>query len=587
MLHAGKCDFNACPLQEFGEQLDSHGCVVVGMPPPEPSAAPASVPLPQKAVFPTEHSSSVHKGASVPQMPGFQALSKARDCNANTSVFANPLIYPVASGPAFATPQKASRVSSKTSGQSVGMTVQSFHELASEYTDVTPLLATPGVSISKHASKLIDVPNEIQPPVLPGLQVDALSTQGSDCSQQSRESAASGAETALNAGSGTTEVPTPTGDVGISVVLEVSRVEGALLRVSDLEADSTAEMSGHVRKGDLVISVEGVGLSGAEANANHFKHLTEGPCGTYACLRLMDPVTRAIRTVNLLRAMRAPQWHRFVRRQRRLLRALAGEHDPEGANRLSHYVKMCTEGPWEAVPDIVFLGTKGSGKTSLLIKFLEQLNCGEARLPRDYKHPTPGRGSMTSRVTRTLYSMQPEFSGSQPCTVTDTISLDAFGNSPEAARPFLQWLLTGKLQQGVTTGDISARTGCDAGSQDQWRPANGVIYLLDICKDCDIEWPYLQAVYDACQRHGRVPMVVGLTFQDKVAHSKTDLSKTMKMLEERLPRTVFFPLALTSNEDMSCAAVMEIMGRIKTLGVRHSLFGMQEATWQFSCDFAM
>lgn len=34
-------------------------------------------------------------------------------------------------------------------------------------------------------------------------------------------------------------------------------------------------------------------------------------------------------------------------------------------------------------------------------------------------------------------------------------------------------------------------------------------------------------------------------------------------------------------------AVMEMFARVRTLGVRHALYGTQEATWQFSCDFAM
>jgi len=33
--------------------------------------------------------------------------------------------------------------------------------------------------------------------------------------------------------------------------------------------------------------------------------------------------------------------------------------------------------------------------------------------------------------------------------------------------------------------------------------------------------------------------------------------------------------------------VMEMMARIRTLGVRHSIYGKQEMTWQYSCDFAM
>jgi len=415
---------------------------------------------------------------------------------------------------------------------------------------------------------------------LVGLQVDGVSMRASHSSEHS---SASGAETARTGLAADTDVC----DVGIAVLLEVSRPEGALLRVSDVEADGTAEMSGQVRKGDLVISIDGQSLAGESANTNIFHSLSEGAPGSFAVFCLMDAVTSQIRTVSLLRAMKASQSHRFLRRQRRLLRALGGD-DREGTERLQHNLKLFGEKQSATVPNIVLLGTKASGKTTLLQTLISLLNGGSASLPSDYKHPSPGRGSLTSRVSKIVSSVRPELGDLQPCCVTDTISLEAFGAVPEAASPFFRWVLTGKLQPGVAVATVSACTGCDAGSADQWRAANGVVFLLDACKNIDShDFAYLSAVRTACQLHGGVPLVVGLCFHDKVADRKFDMSNLIKQCEERLPKIVFFPLALTGREDMCGAAVMEMMARIRTLGVRHSIYGKQEMTWQHSCDFAM
>ena len=106
--------------------------------------------------------------------------------------------------------------------------------------------------------------------------------------------------------------------------------------------------------------------------------------------------------------------------------------------------------------------------------------------------------------------------------------------------------------------DISARSGCDAGSMDQWLPANGVVYLMDASKEpTSQDWAYLSAVRSACQVHGGVPLVLGLSFQDKVAKKKQDISKLVRQCEQLLPKTVFFPLALTEGADM-CGAVCKV-----------------------------
>ncbi len=421
-------------------------------------------------------------------------------------------------------------------------------------------------------------------PNIPNLQADGTGMRESQRSEYSMSSAASGAETALT---GATTSEATTGDVGIAVVLEVGRPQGALLRVSDVESDSTAETSGEVRKGDLVLSIDDISLSGAQANANNFKTLSEGTAGTYARFVLQDQITSEVRTVMLLRALKASQSNRFLRRQRRLARAITGD-DREGAARLAHNLQLFGACKGKAVPALVLIGTRGSGKTRLLRNLMALLNAGDARLPNEYKHPTLGRGSMVSRVNRVVSTARPDLGDQQPCSVTDTIALDAFGDGPEAAAPFLRWLLAGKLQTGVTVADISARTGCDAGAVDQWRPANGIVYMLDASKDLENQdWKWLSAVRSAAQIHGGVPLVVGLSFQDKVVQNTQDVTKLIKQCEERLPKTVFFPLALTEEAGMCGAAVMELFARIRTLGMRHALYGTQEATWQYSCDFAM
>lgn len=281
-------------------------------------------------------------------------------------------------------------------------------------------------------------------PFIPSLQVDGPAIRESQCSEHSRSSAASGADTAPPGGS-----DAAMGDAGIAVVLEVSSQDGGSLRVSDVEADSTAETSGSVRKGDFVLSIDGVSLIGAEANANAFKHLSEGPAGTYASFRLMDPVTKQVRTTQLLRAMKGSQCHRFLRRHRRLVRALGGD-SREGKERLEHNLQIF-QGPDSAVPNIVLLGTKGSGKSTLLQAIYSRLNGGRSRLPSNYRHPTAGRGSMSCRLSKIWTAARPELGDHQPCSVTDTISLDAFGETAEACAPFLRWIITGKLPTGVTT----------------------------------------------------------------------------------------------------------------------------------------
>jgi hypothetical protein len=397
------------------------------------------------------------------------------------------------------------------------------HRRSKETAGLAPMQIPEELIVQKRPAELLhariesgpgDYPDPVFMPVVPNLQVDCADLRASQCSEASMSSAASGAETALT---GASSLDTMSGNVGISVVLEVSRAEGALLRVSDVEADSTAETSGQVRKGDLVLSIDGVRLSGAAANANNFKNLSEGLCGSYTSFELMDPITSQVRTVTLLRTMQGSQSHRFLRRQRRLVRAINGD-DKEGAARLAHNMRLFAEGPKGIVPNIVLVGTKGSGKTSLLQALYGLMNAGQCRLPSDYKHPTAGRGSMTSRVTKMLKSVRPELGDEQPCAVADTVALDSFGASPKAAMPFLRWLLTGKLAAGKTVADISAGSGCDAGSVDQWRAANGVVYVLNASKDLDaLDWQYLTGLREACQLHGGVPLVVGLSFQDKVS----------------------------------------------------------------------
>ncbi len=206
----------------------------------------------------------------------------------------------------------------------------------------------------------------IAAPVIPSLQIDGPEIRESQCSEHSRSSAASGADTtAPLAGAGSDHA---VGDAGIAVVLEVSSEDGGVLRVSEVEADSTAETSGQVRKGDFVLSIDGVSLVGADANANTYKHLSEGPAGSYASFRLMDPVTRQVRQTDLLRAMKGSQGHRFVRRHRRLVRAINGDQR-EGKERLAHNLQVF-EAPESAVPNIVLLGTRyGNGCGSLSATF--------------------------------------------------------------------------------------------------------------------------------------------------------------------------------------------------------------------------
>ena len=306
---------------------------------------------------------------------------------------------------------------------------------------------------------------------IPHLQMDASegSQEGSEVSELTISSAASGASTLHTGVPGTESMA---GDVGIAVVLEVGRPQGALLRVSDVEADSTAETSGRVRKGDLVLAINGCSLAGAEANTNRFKGLSEGNVGTCASFRLMDPVTSEVRTVNLNRALKAPQTHRCLRRLRRLQRALGG-YDRESAERFAHYLKVFIEGPLElslrhdslvpnVTPNLVLLGRRGVGKTSLLRQVVGCVNGGTDHLPSKSKDPTAGRGSMTHRVSKII---MPEGSSArigkvvQPCEITDTIPLDAFGGKASDIAPFLRWVMTGRLVPGVTTADVSAHSG--------------------------------------------------------------------------------------------------------------------------------
>lgn len=296
----------------------------------------------------------------------------------------------------------------------------------------------------KNTADYLECSELVSVPVIPSLQVDGLAIRESQCSEHSRSSAASGADTAQSGGS-----DPHVGDAGIAVVLEVSSEEGGCLRVSDVEADSTAETSGQVRRGDFVLMIDGVSLTGTEANANTFKLLSEGPVGSYASFRLMDPKTRQVRTTELLRAMKASQSHRFLRRHRRLVRALSGD-SREGKERLEHNLQIF-DGPEIAVPNIVVLGTKNSGKTTLLRTLYSRLNGGSARLPSSFRHLTAGRGSMSWRLNKMRAAARPELGDQQPCTLTDTISLDAFGETAEACTPFLRWILTGKLHTGVTT----------------------------------------------------------------------------------------------------------------------------------------
>ncbi len=58
---------------------------------------------------------------------------------------------------------------------------------------------------------------------------------------------------------------------------------------------------------------------------------------------------------------------------------------------------------------------------------------------------------MSCRLLKIRGAARPELGDQQPCAVTDTIPLDAFGDTADACVPFLRWILTGRLQTGVTT----------------------------------------------------------------------------------------------------------------------------------------
>ena len=94
----------------------------------------------------------------------------------------------------------------------------------------------------------------------------------------------------------------------------------------------------------------------------------------------------------------------------------------------------------------------------------------------------------------------------------------------------------------------------------------------------------------AAQIYGDVPMALGLTFQDRaVARQNQDISTATRLCEQLLPKCVLYPLVLgdTAEGGACSAALMEMMARMRTLGVRHLVYGQQESTWQYSCDFAM
>ena len=399
------------PAQEFGEELDKDGCATVGMggavprdPPARqtPSFAPQAPKLHHVGPHVDRHQVELMKqadhlmfgmmGGEIPPAAPHLAAMQGHDGDALTgSPFAmrRALRYPRtgfsdAQAARFQSATELSGVyhdvtsspkadrsleprwsalrqaeldiaerSVRSPSRSDQLQKRGYFDARADMVDVARLEIAPKTVTAEHLEC-----ESVAGPVIPSLQIDGLEIRESQCSQHSRSSAASGADTtAPLAGAGSDHA---VGDAGIAVVLEVSSEDGGVLRVSEVEADSTAETSGQVRKGDFVLSIDGVSLMGADANANTYKQLSEGQVGTYASFKLMDPVTRQVRQTDLLRAMKGSQGHRFVRRHRRLVRAINGDQR-EGKERLAHNLQVF-QAPESAVPNIIILGTRyGNG----------------------------------------------------------------------------------------------------------------------------------------------------------------------------------------------------------------------------------
>mmetsp|Transcript_68558 Transcript_68558/g.142959 ORF Transcript_68558/g.142959 Transcript_68558/m.142959 type:complete len:871 (-) Transcript_68558:513-3125(-) len=400
------------------------------------------------------------------------------------------------------------------------------------------------------------------------------------------------------------------GDVGISVIVEVGSGAG-FLRVSDVAPDSSAEASGDVRRGDIVISADGTDLTGSEAVLRGWKKTIQGAPGTSVSLCLMDPNDMRPRSMKL---RRTPQdltpVKMFAERQRQLVMSLqALGSDPRIRESLQTTIERMRAPVSSRIPKVLVIGARGHGRTSLITSLLSIVRGGGD----SSWGPGPGRPGVTgtrpaalgecglkrgqaplgAEVGAIVSGVSAE---QQPMQLVAACAVDELETQQQLEDAFGA-LMTGRYlpreryadwRARLDAGEDTAGTGTGTGT------GPGPVHAVVLVHDCRIEprAEVLRAVRAVSRDCGGVPVVVAVTKMEEAALYCTDVEGMVSKMASTLPKASFFPVAVGGEGDSASNAstawaVMELFERVRSVGVHHAMHGHREASWLQSCDFVM
>lgn len=176
-----------------------------------------------------------------------------------------------------------------------------------------------------------------------------------------------------------------------------------------------------------------------------------------------------------------------------------------------------------------------------------------------------GAGRLSDSGTMSTLHRAIECRVQQPFEIIDTVGLA----SAEHAQRVLPLMLARR----------DAKTGQFAG-----RNVDAVI----LCHDCEepADLGMIEVMREACAARDDIPMAVAVCKMDLSLQGCSDVSEVVQKLADACPRAAVFPMcsvgasqALTGSDQASRMCAAEVIAFVRTLGVRHALYGKIEANW--------
>jgi len=320
------------------------------------------------------------------------------------------------------------------------------------------------------------------------------------------------------------------GDVGISVVVEMGPA-GVLLRISSYDADSPAEASGEIRRGDVVVSVDGEDLTGSDVLIQGFNQAVRGPVGSQVSLCLMDPRLMEPRIVQMPRSpMGITPAQVFEQRYEVLKNNLLGQASGKGVNNLLEQSLMLLRKSSEITPNIALVGAGSHGKTTLIQSIFSSLNDVVSAEPPSMLE----RGS--HRILDEVFQGRPI--DQQPFTLIDTLALEEQG-SAGGQKTYLRQIVKGIY------GELQTPRPRDPSKRSFSPNVHAVVLVLDATMD-EPNTGLFQTVAEVCREQDNTPLILAVTKVDQALQQHKDVLRLVQAAAKILPKASFFPTTVVS-----------------------------------------